>query len=161
MNQKDVCCPKLDIKKWEGKTHNWKNKLFIKESIPTFFHIPFPPSIAKKITKMWQAAEDAKANIPQKDEVLVLFADPTPFRSDIYLSVSKKVANTNNTSLSGTFISKVYDGSYNAVPNFIKDMDQYLSEQGKVAKRYYIHYAYCPKCAAKFKKNHMVLFAEV
>lgn len=40
-------------------------------------------------------------------------------------------------------------------------MDSYLSEQNKKAANYYVHYAYCPKCAEKAGHNYMVLFAEV
>lgn len=29
------------------------------------------------------------------------------------------------------------------------------------AKKYYVHYAYCPKCEKKFGHNYMILFAEV
>lgn len=161
MKKKETCCPKLNIKKWDGKTHTWKNKLFLKESIPTLFHTPFPPMIGRKITKMWKEAEKQNANITKKDEVLILFSDPSPFKSNIYLSVIKKVDGANNTSLSGSFISKVYDGPYNNIPKFIKQINRYLGKIGKSAKDYYVHYAYCPKCAAKFKKNHIILFAQV
>ncbi|MGI9551057.1 MAG: hydrolase [Aurantibacter sp.] len=55
-------------------------------------------------------------------------------------------------------ISKVFDGAYNAVPKFIKQMDLYLSHHEQKAKKYYMHYAYCPKEAGH---NYMVLFAEL
>ncbi len=60
--------------------------------------------------------------------------------------------------ISGKFISKVYDGPYNAVQKFVKDMEEFLE---KKAKDYYMHYAYCPKCAKKFGHNYAVLFAEI
>ncbi|MGE5348665.1 MAG: hydrolase, partial [Actinomycetota bacterium] len=63
--------------------------------------------------------------------------------------------------ISGNFISRTFDGDYNAIPKFIRVMDQYLAESGKKAKDYYVHYAYCPKCAKKFGHNYMILFAEV
>ena len=63
----EECCPKFNPKKWDKKTLNWKNKKFIKETIPTLFHIPFPPMIGKKITKMYNLAMDAKANPPKKE----------------------------------------------------------------------------------------------
>jgi len=90
MNE-DECCPKFDPVKWDKKTFNWNNKLFIKESIPTIYHIPFPPMIGKKIMKMWNLAQNAKANIPDKTDALILFRDPSAFRSEIYYSVSKTV----------------------------------------------------------------------
>lgn len=37
--------------------------MFIKETMPTLFHIPFPPMIGSKMTKMWKLAENSKANL--------------------------------------------------------------------------------------------------
>lgn len=158
------CCPKFNPKKWNGKTFIWKNKPFIKESIPTLFHIPFPPMIGKKIVRMMNLATSSNKIDSKKDEVLILFRDPSAFKSEIYFSVTGKVPDANNTNLSGTFIAKVYDGGYNSIPKFVKDMNNYLTKKGKKIPKnedYYIHYAYCPKCAKKYGHNHMILFAKV
>lgn len=155
------CCPKFNPGKWDGKSFLWKNKRFIMESIPTLFHIPFPPMIGKKITKMMNLADGARKIGSKKDEVLILFRDPSAFRSEIYLSVTGKVSGANNTSISGTFAAKVFDGGYNDIPKFIKQMNEYLAKKGKTAKDYYIHYAYCPKCAKKYGANYMILFAKI
>lgn len=45
---KNECCPEFNPKKWDEKTFDWNNKQFVKETIPTLFHIPFPPMIGKK-----------------------------------------------------------------------------------------------------------------
>jgi hypothetical protein len=157
---KDECCPKFNPKQWDKKTFNWKKKPFIKETIPTLFHIPFPPMIGKKITKMWKMAYAAKANPPKK-QWLVLFRDPSPFKSELFMGVKKPVKGANNVTLSGTFMAKVFDGPYNAIPKFIKQMEPYLAKKGKKAKDYYVHYAYCPGCAKKYGHNYMILFAKV
>ena len=47
-NKTQECCHEFDPKKWDKKTYLWKDKQFIKESMPAFFHIPFPPIIGKK-----------------------------------------------------------------------------------------------------------------
>ena len=155
------CCPEFNPGKWDKQTLNWDSKQFIKDKIPTLFHIPYPPMIWKKITKMWKAAEDAKATSENKEDILVLFTDPSPFKSEIYMSVTGNVPNENNITISGTFACMVFDGPYNAIPKFIKQMNEYLAETGKRAKKYYVHYAYCPGCAKKFGHNYMILFAEV
>lgn len=155
------CCPQFDPKKWDEKEHKWKGKTFIKETIRTFFHIPFPPSIGKKITKMWKMAESAKKTEANQQNILVLFHDPSAFKSEIYLSVAGSVPDANNVELSGHFISRVFDGPYNAMPKFIKEMKIWLEKKGKQPKDYYVHYAYCPKCAKKFGHNYAVLFAQI
>lgn len=155
------CCPVFDTSKWDGRTYNWDRKKFIMESIPTLFHIPFPPMIGMKAAKMDSLARKVDALSSEKTDTLLLFRDPTAFRSEMYLSVTKEVPKANNVSISGTFEAKVFDGFYNAIPTFINEMNRYLSSKGKVAKDYYVHYAYCPKCAQKFKHNYALLLAKV
>lgn len=134
------------------------------ESIPTLFHMPFPPMIGWKVTKMCKIMENTNKTEKNQSDTLLLFRDPTAFRSEIYLSVTGRVAKAKNVTISGNFISKTYAGPYNAVPKFISDMNKYLVKQGKKIPRndeYYIHYAYCPKCAKKYGDNYMIIFAKV
>ncbi len=155
------CCPEFKPEKWDKKTLKWENKLFIKESIPTLFHIPFPPMIGKKIARMWDLAKKSQANISDKTDALILFRDPSAFKSEIYYSVTKEVEGANNATISGTFVARVFDGPYNAIPKNIKEMEAYLAKENKTPKDYYVHYAYCPKCAKERGHNYMILFAEI
>lgn len=164
MSKKNECCPKFNPKKWNEKTFKWSGKQFIKESVPALFHMPFPPMIGKKITKMMALATDSKKIDSKLDEVLILFQDPNPFRSNIYFSVTGNVKKAENVKISGTFIAKVYDGAYKEIPKFVSDMNTYLRNQGKKVPKnsdYYIHYAYCPKCEKKYGHHYMILFAKV
>jgi len=159
--QNEECCPEFEPGKWDKKTFEWKNKLFIRETMRTFFHIPFPPSIGKKVTKMHELAQKAGATIPDLTDALILFRDPSAFRSEIYYAVTKEVDGANNTTVTGSFVTSVYDGPFNKVPVFIKEMGKFLEERGQTAKDYYVHYAYCPKCAKKYNHNYMIIFALV
>jgi hypothetical protein len=159
--QNKECCPEFEIDKWDKKTFDWKNKLFIKETISTFFHIPLPPMIGKKAMKMHVLAQKSGATIPDKSEALILFRDPSAFKSEMYYSVTKKVDGANNTMISGSFVARVFDGPYNNIPKYIKEMEKYLEESDQTAKDYYVHYAYCPKCAKESGHNYIVLFAQV
>jgi len=158
---KDECCPEFDPEKWDKKTFDWRDKKFIKETIPTFFHFPFTPMIGKKITKMWNLAQESDATLPNIDEALVLFRDPSAFKSEIYCTVTKEVEGANNCTMTGTFVAMVFDGPYNGVPKYIKKMKEYLKELNREAKDYMVHYAYCPKCAKKYGHNYSILFAKV
>lgn len=59
MVQDNECCPKFEVEKWDKETISWNNKKFIKDTIPEFFHIPFPPMISKK---NYQNVESNRAN---------------------------------------------------------------------------------------------------
>lgn len=159
--QSQDCCPEFDIEKWDKKTFNWENKLFIKETIPTFFHIPFPPTIGKKLKEMHFLAEKSDATIPDKTDALILFRDPSSFKSELYYSVTKEVDGANNTTISGSFVAGVFDGPFSNVPKYIKEMEEFLKGREQKAKDYYVHYAYCPKCAKERGHNYMILFALV
>lgn len=155
------CCPVFEVEKWDKKSFNWESKLFIKETMGTFFHIPFPPTIWKKMTKLHAMAEKREATIPDVSDALILFRDPSAFKSELYYHVTKDVEGANNTSITGQFEARVFDGPYNSIPKFMKEMEAYVKEKNLVAKDFYVHYAYCPKCAKERGHNYMILFAQV
>lgn len=63
--------------------------------------------------------------------------------------------------LSGTFFSRVFDGPYNAVPRWTKEMDTQIASQGKTAKKHYVYFTTCPKCAKSYGQNFAVALAQV
>ncbi|MBW2990503.1 hypothetical protein KY348_02240 [Candidatus Woesearchaeota archaeon] len=158
--KKHDCCPKFNPKPWDDKTHKWKNKLFIMDTIPQLFHTPLPWMIGRMIHKQWKKAQDAGA-APKIKDFLWLAYDPSPWKSEHYIHVTKEVPGANNVKLSGTFITKVYDGPFNKVPVWIKDMEKYLAKKGKKPKKYYFYFTTCPKCAKKYRHNYVVAFAQV
>jgi hypothetical protein len=160
-NSTQNCCPELNVEKWDKKTIQWEQKRFIKVTMPTLFHMPLPSMLGKKMMKLHELAVKENATIEDVSEALILFRDPSAFKSEIYYAVTKEVPGADNCEISGNFESVVYDGSYNKVPVFMKEMDSYLKQTGKTAKDYYIHYAYCPKCAKNYGHNYMILFARI
>jgi hypothetical protein len=155
-----TCCSKFDPATWDGKKNDWREKLFIRDSIPQIFHMPFPPMFAKKMMRMWKKAQEAGA-APELKNFLFLTYDPSPWKSELYLAVTKEVPNADNVKFTGEFLSRVFDGPYNAVPKWIKEMDTYVASQGKKAKKCYFYFTTCPKCAKIYGHNYAVVFAEV
>lgn len=116
--------------------------------------------MGKVVTRMCKKIEDSGAS-PPKEEFLMLAYDPSPWKSELYMSVTKEVPGAENVKLSGSFLTKVYDGPYNAVPKWIKDMDAFVASRGKKVLKYYFYYTTCPKCAKKYGHNYCVAFAQV
>ena len=110
---------------------------------------------------MMELADKAEANIPDKTDALVLFSYPSAFRSEILYSVTKPIGGATNTYVTGTYQARVFEGSYSSVSKHLKTMQKELKEEGKEARDFLVHYAYCPGCAKKFGHNYMILFAEV
>ncbi len=159
--EENSCCPHFSTEKWSEKEFNWDKKKFIKARVPTFFHIPLVPMLGNRITKLMQLAESSKKLDENREDILLLFTDPNAFMSNLYLSVTGDIPEAKNTTLSGTFVTKVFDGPYKKIPKFMKQMDHFLKGLNEEAKRYFVHYAYCPKCAKKAGHNYMILFAEL
>lgn len=158
-NQQFDCCPPFDPVPWDDKSFIWKDKLFIKDTMRVFLHMPWPPSIAKLMLKMWNLAKDTDA-APEINDFLILATDPTPWKTEYYMAVTKEIPGADNVKLSGNFLTKVFDGPYNSVPKWIKIMEQYAASKGKKIKRHYFHYTTCPKCAKKYGHNYVVAFTE-
>lgn len=109
---------------------------------------------------MWKKAQDAGA-APEMKDFLLLAYDPSPWKSELYMSVTKEVPDAENVRFTGTFISKVFDGPYNHIPKYLNEFRRYLVLKDLTAKKYYFYYTYCPKCAKKYGHNYIVAFAEI
>ena len=155
---KDTCCYPLDTSLWNEKTHTWKDKLFLKDEVRQILHIPI--NMSSVVSRMFKKIEDANA-MPEVKDFLMLAYDPSPWKSEIYMTVTKNIPDGKMTTLSGTFISKVFDGPYHHVPQWIKEMNEYLTSHNQKAIKYYFHFAYCPKCMKKYGHNYCVAFAQV
>lgn len=154
------CCPVFDPKPWDYKTHEWVDKPFIKKNLPQFLHMPLPFIYARVLGGMWKKAQEAGA-APEMKDFLLLAYDPSPWKSELYMNVTKEVPGAENVKLTGTFVSKVFDGPYNHVPKYLNEFRRYLALTDKKAKKYYFYYTTCPKCAKKYGHNYIVAFAEI
>lgn len=159
-DEEKECCPKFDPAPWQEKEVIWKDKLFIKETMPLFLHMPLPGIFGKKVQTMWEKIEKANVKIEGND-FLMLSRDASSWKGELYINVSKEVLNAENVKLSGNFLTKVFDGPFNAVPQWITEMEKYVSGKGKKVKDYYFYYTTCPKCAKKYGHNYVVVFAQV
>ncbi|MFA5451346.1 MAG: hydrolase [Dehalococcoidales bacterium] len=154
------CCPRFDPEPWEEKETIWENKLFLKDTVPQFMHIPLPGTFGKAVTRAWDKIENAGAK-PEDKDFLMLSAESSPWKGELYISITKEVPDAENVKLSGTYLTKVFDGPYNAVPSWVKEMVKYAEQKGKDIKNFYFYYATCPKCAKVYGHNYVVAFAEV
>lgn len=160
LTESTICCPEFDLSRWDNKKFIWNEKLFLKDSVPEFLHMPLPKMYEKAITGMWEKANVAGV-VPDPKDFLLLAHDPSPFKGELLMAITQEIWNEECVKLSGTFMTKVFDGPYNKIPKYIKEMNQYLASLKLAAKKYYFYYAYCPECAKKYGHNYIVAFAEV
>lgn len=156
----ETCCALFDPVKWDNIKHEWDRKVFLKDSLPEFLHIPLPGTYAKTIKRMWNMADRAGA-APARNDFLLLAHDPSAFKAELYMYVTREVPGAVNVRLSGTFYSKVFEANYGDVPKCLRKMDEFLASNDMVAVKHYINFPYCPKCAKKYGHNYVVVVTEV
>ena len=156
--EKKECCPKFDPEPWDGKTLNWDNKLFIKDTVTCFMHVPL--NMAKVIKCNWEKVEAAGAD-PEPQDFMILSQDISPWKSEQFMAVTKEVEGLKNVKLSGAYLTKVFEGPYKEAKNWCEEMKKYVQDQDKELKKLYFYYTTCPKCAKKWGKNYVVAIAQI
>jgi len=150
------CCPEFDPTSWDGKTFEWKSKRFVKAKVRTFFYMPL--NFGGVMKKLNAKVEKAGAKIP---DWLCLSDHTSKWNMDLYLAVDKEVPDAENLTLSGKFLSKVYEGPYKDTGKWCKDFEAYVKGKGHDIKKWYMWYTTCPKCAKKYGKNYVVIMGRV
>jgi len=155
-HSEDICCPRFDPTPWDDKTHEWNNKLFIRDKVCTLFYMPLNFGGAMK--RLDASVRASGAEIPDS---LCLSEHTSPWKMNIYLAVDKPVDAADNTQLSGKYYSKVYEGSYQDTSKWYKDIVGITKSAGHDVKKWYNWYTTCPKCAKKYGKNYVVIFGRI
>ncbi|HEY9205064.1 MAG TPA: hydrolase [Candidatus Methanoperedens sp.] len=155
-NSETGCCPRFEPEPWDEKEITWQDKLFLKDHVRSIFHIPmnFDKVMIKNMEKI--KAADALAPMP------LLFTDENSlWGADVYIAVGREVPGARIEKMSGTFLSKVFEGPYKDAGKWAKEMTNYVRLKGRELKKIYFFYTTCPKCAKYYGKNYTVLLAKV
>jgi hypothetical protein len=154
--EQDRCCAEFNPEPWDEKEITWEGKRFVKDRVRSFFHIPFNfTSVMVRNVALIEAA-DAKP-----EQMIVLSDENSLWGADVYIDVTKDVPDAQMATLSGTYLSKVFEGPYKNIRFWIREMTEYVKSQGKEMKKLYFYYTTCPKCAKVYGKNYVVLMAQI
>ena len=155
-NSKPECCPEFNPKPWDDQIFIWKNKKFIRDHVYSFFYMPLNfGSVMKRLNRK---VTEAGATIP---DWLCLSDHTSKWNMDLYLAVDKEVKDSENTTLSGEFYTKVYEGPFRDTGKWCKDYEKLAANKGVAIKKWYMWYTTCPRCAKKFGKNYVVIAGKV
>jgi hypothetical protein len=156
VRMEEECCPKFDPEPWDKKILDWKNKKFVKGNVFTLFYMPI--NFGNVITKLNETVDKAGAKVP---DWLCLSDHTSMWNMDLYLAVDKEVPGLENTTISGKFLSKVYEGPYQDTGKWTKDFVGYAKKEKYEVGKMYMWYTTCPGCAKKYGKNYVVIIAEI
>lgn len=149
------CCPPFVPGPWDGVDLEWKGKRFVKSRVFTFLYIPV--NFGSVITRLMKKTGAAGAETPDR---LCLSDHTSRWNMDIYLAVDREVPGLANTTISGRFLSKVYEGDFKETGRWCKDFSEYAASKPCKISKLYLWYTTCPRCAKKYGKNYVVLIGE-
>ena len=152
----ETCCARFDPGPWDEKEITWEGKKFVKARVRSFFHVPLNFAAVRK-----RAVGVIEAAGAKPEEMIVLADETSLWGADVYLDVTGDVPGAQMATLSGTFLSKVFEGPYKNIGTWIREMGRYVKSQGRELEKLYFYYTTCPKCAKKYGKNYVVLLAQV
>lgn len=155
-NRETGCCARLDEDLWNDRVLEWTDKRFVKDHIRSFLHIPL--NFGSVISRDYALIEEAQA---YPDEPLAITEEVSLWGADLYVAVDRDIPGANIQTLSGTFLTRVFEGPYKDVHRWVDQMTDIVREKGHVLQKIYFYYATCPKCAKHFGKNQVVLLAQV
>jgi len=104
-NSETGCCPKFNPELWNEKKVTSQDKLFIKDHVMSLFHLPL--NFGKVMVKEMEKIQQADALMP---EPLMFSDEKSLWGSDVYIAVSKEVPGSETARISGTFLTKVFEG---------------------------------------------------
>jgi hypothetical protein len=150
------CCPPFDPAPWEGAELCWVDKPFVKDHVTCLFHVPL--GMAKKVSKDTALIEAAHA---EGESHLMLSDEESPWGADIFIEVKRAVPGATMDRLSGTFLTRVFEGPFRDAGKWATEMTAHVAAKGRTLEKLYFGYTTCPKCAKAYGKNYVVLFAKV
>lgn len=151
------CCPPFEPEEWDDKIFTFDDKLFMKFTTRSFLHIPL--NMGPAITRAMTLREAAGAE--NKEEYLMLSDEVSPWKAEHYLSAEKDVPGAEMVRLSGTYMSKVFEGPFKEMKNWYQQLIDFVKSKGAKPVKTYFAYTTCPSCAKTYGKNYVIGFEQI
>lgn len=151
------CCPKFNPAGWDGQELHFKDKKFIRATTRSAMHIPL--NMGSVFARVQGAI--AKAGAFDANDYIVLSHELSPWQAEHLFAVSKEVPGEETATLSGDFVTKLFDGPFSQSKAWCEEMDRLVREKGAEPKKTYFFYTTCPKCAKAYGQNPVVGVAQV
>jgi hypothetical protein len=112
---------------------NWENKTFIRDKVATFLYMPL--NFGGVMRRLDKKVRQAGAMVP---DYLCLSDHTSKWNMDLYLAVDKNIPGAHNTTLSGQYFSKVYEGPFKDTGKWMKDFKVAAKAKGINPKKTYM-----------------------
>jgi hypothetical protein len=150
------CCPRFDPAPWQDREMTWQDEPFVVDHVRSVLHVPL--DMGKRVTRSHALIEAAGAApaVP-----LMLSDEKSPWGADIYIHVTRPVPGARMGTLSGRFLTHVYEGPYRDAPRWADDMRRRVAARGGTLEKLYFAYTTCPACSKAYGQHYVVLFAKL
>lgn len=114
-----------------------------------------PLNMGKIMTALQRTVTEHNA-APLPQDAMILSRDISPWKAEQLYHVIAPIEGFDTVALSGTFLSKVFEGPYKDAKKWYDTMQRLAADRGKSAKETYMFYTTCPKCAKHYGKNYTI-----
>ena len=151
------CCPRFNPDGWDGQQLHFRDKKFLRAVTKSARHVPL--NMAQVFGRVAEHMEDSAAMTTE--DTFILSRDMSPSEAEHFFAVSKDVEGEEMVTLSGDFITRVFEGPYEKAKDWEDEMRGLAAAQGKEARKVYFMYTTCPRCAEAYGENYLVGVAQV
>jgi hypothetical protein len=152
------CCPRFNPEGWDGQELHFEGKQFVKATTRSLAHVPL--NMGSVFSRVQKHIDEGEAS--NVEQTLVLSRDTSAFGAEHLFAVAKPVAGETMHSVSGNFVTKLFEGPYRAVRNWHGEMKKIAQSHGTGEDQpVWFFYTTCPKCAKAYGKNYVVGVAEI
>lgn len=151
------CCPKFNPDGWDGQDLHFEDKQFVRATTKSVMHIPV--NMGKVFERVQRRIEESGGY--DLDNCIVLSHELSPWRAEHFFSVSHSVPDEELVTLSGDFVTKVFEGPYREAKHWHEEMQAISREKGGSSDNVYFFYTTCPKCAKAYGENYVVGVAQL
>ena len=151
------CCPRFHPEGWDGLDLHFRDKPFIRATTRSLAHVSL--NMGKVIARVQGHIDSARAALP--DGYLMLSRDLSAWKGEHLIAVAADVPDEEMVTLSGDFITRVFEGPYRDAGKWHGKMQDQLRAMGKEPGTIWFFYTTCPNCAKAYGKNYVVGVAEI
>ncbi len=80
-----------------------------------------------------------EASNVKSEDMIVMTDEDSLWGTNVFVDVSGDVNNAKMKTISGTFLTRVFEGPYKDMGKWIKEMEQYVKSNGKEIKMQYYY----------------------
>ena len=151
------CCPRFHPDGWDEQTLHFKDKLFVRATTKSVMHVPVNMgAVFSRVQKAIGANDGFDPN-----NTLVLSRDLSAWEAEHLFAVVADVPGEEMVRVTGDFITRVFEGPYSKAKHWVHEMEVAAKAKGREAKRVFMFYTTCPRCAKAYGDNYVVGFAEI